>query len=140
MVEYARQWAAARPYRPTTVRTVSSLIENHIAGMSIGNRKLIALRPSEVQARATERSKLMSLLRLRNLLGILKQMYRDALLDRLVGISPVVPTANASCRVSVRSAVEGSDCTQDSEVTPNDPVAEYHSPSPGGSHRQVPTN
>ena len=29
VVEYARQWAAARPYRPSTARNVNSLINNY---------------------------------------------------------------------------------------------------------------
>ena len=83
VVEYARQWAAARPYRPSTARNVNSLINNHIAGTHLGSRRLVSLRPSEVQAWATERSKLMSPLRLRNTLGLLKAMYRDAVLRPL---------------------------------------------------------
>jgi integrase len=88
--QYARQWAAARPYRQSTARNVKSLIDNHIAGTHLGSRRMVALRPSEVQAWATERSHLMSPLRLRNTLGLLKTMYRDAVLDRLVGTSPCV--------------------------------------------------
>jgi hypothetical protein len=48
--EYARQWAATRPHRPTTAVRVASLIDKHIDGTKIGARRLSAVRNSEVQA------------------------------------------------------------------------------------------
>ena len=38
--EYARQWAATRPHRPTTAVRVASLIDKHIDGSKIGARAL----------------------------------------------------------------------------------------------------
>src|SRR5215212_3096210 len=50
VAEYARAWAATRPHRPTTARRVSNLIETHIARTKLRDRRLSAVRPSEVQA------------------------------------------------------------------------------------------
>lgn len=93
VADYARQWAAARPHRPSTARNVASLIEHHIAATPLGSRRLASVRPSEVQAWATGRAQVMSPLRVRNLVSMLRGMYRDAVLDRLVGVSPVVRIA-----------------------------------------------
>jgi hypothetical protein len=66
VAEYARAWAAARPHRPSTARRVSSLVETHIAGTKLGGRRLSAVRPSEVQAWASDRAKILAPSTLRN--------------------------------------------------------------------------
>jgi integrase len=86
---YARQWAAARPHRPTTAQRVNSLIERHIAATRLGERRLSAVRPSEVQAWATDRAGHLSPGTMRVLLGLLRSVYAAAVLDRLVAVSPV---------------------------------------------------
>ncbi|MCU1612771.1 MAG: Site-specific recombinase XerD, partial [Frankiales bacterium] len=60
VAEYARAWAAARPHRPSTARRVSSSIETHIAGTRLGGRRLSAVRPSEVQAWASDRAQVLA--------------------------------------------------------------------------------
>jgi integrase len=90
VAQYARQWAAARPHRPSTARNVASLIEHHIAATPLGSRRLARVRPSEVQAWASGRALVMSPLRLRNLVSMLRAMYADAVLDHLVGMNPVM--------------------------------------------------
>src|SRR5271166_864971 len=90
LTEFARQWAAARPHRPSTARGIKSLIDNHIALTGLGGRRLAAVRPSEVQAWATGRAAAMAPTRLRQLVSMLRAMYSDAVLDRLVGSNPVV--------------------------------------------------
>jgi hypothetical protein len=50
VVEHARAWAATRLHRRSTAHRVSSLIETHIAGTRLGDRRLSALRPSEVSS------------------------------------------------------------------------------------------
>lgn len=93
VAQYARQWAAARPHRPSTARNVKGLIEHHIAATPLGSRRLASVRPSEVQAWASGRSLVMSPLRLRNLVSMLRAMYSDAVLDHLVGTNPVARVA-----------------------------------------------
>ncbi|MDP9427399.1 MAG: site-specific integrase [Actinomycetota bacterium] len=93
VVEYARAWAAARPHRPTTARRVSQLIEVHIAGTRLGDRRLAAARPSEIQAWASDRAQVLAPSTLRNLVSLLRSIYANAVLDRLVASSPVVRVA-----------------------------------------------
>jgi integrase len=69
---------------------VSSLIETHIGGTPIGARRLAAVRPSEVQAWASDRAKVLSPSTLRNLVSLLRSIYASAVLDRRVGASSVV--------------------------------------------------
>ncbi|MCV2489456.1 site-specific integrase [Geodermatophilus sp. YIM 151500] len=93
VAEYARAWAAARPHRPTTARRVSSLIETHIAGTRLGDRRLSAVRPSEVQTWASDRAHVLAPSTLRNLVSLLRSIYASAVLDRLAASSPVVRVA-----------------------------------------------
>lgn len=90
VIEYARTWAAGRAHRETTARRVSGQIETHIAGTSLGNRRLAAVVPSEVQAWAADRARVLAPSTLRNLVSLLRSIYAAAVLDRLVGRSPVV--------------------------------------------------
>jgi integrase len=90
VAEYARAWAAIRPHRPSTARRVASLIDTHIAGTALGSRRLGHVRPSEVQAWATDRSKVLAPSTLRNLVSLLRSIFASAALDRLVATSPVV--------------------------------------------------
>lgn len=90
LAAYSRRWAAARPHRATTARRVSSLIERHIAGTSLGGRRLAAVLPSDVQSWAADRAKLLAPSTLRTLVSLLRSIYASAVLDRLVPASPVV--------------------------------------------------
>lgn len=56
VTDYAREWAASRPHCITTARQVAGKIECHLALTRLGARRLSAVRPSEVQAWATERA------------------------------------------------------------------------------------
>src|SRR3954451_14580264 len=93
VAEYARAWAAARPHRPTTARRVSGLIEVHIAGTRLGDRRLSAVHPSEVQSWASEQAQVLAPSTMRSLLSLLRSIYSSAVLDRLVASSPVVRVA-----------------------------------------------
>jgi integrase len=90
VVDYARRWVAIRPHRPTTARRMSSLVETHIAGTPLGGRRLPAVTPSEVQAWVSGRAAVLSPGTVRLLVGLLRSVYTSAVLDRLVGSSPVV--------------------------------------------------
>jgi integrase len=90
VAEYARAWAGNRPHRASTAERVSSLIEVHIAGTRLGGRRLVAVRPSEVQAWATDRAQILAPSALRALVRLLRSIYSSAVLDRLVASSPVV--------------------------------------------------
>src|SRR4051812_5653399 len=88
VAEYARQWASLRPHRESTARHVTSKIEIHIAGTKLGQRRIGTVRPSEVQAWATERSQHLSPVNLRNLVSMVRSIFRDAALDRLCAENP----------------------------------------------------
>lgn len=90
VAEYARVWASTRPHRPSSARRISSLIETHIAGTRLGDRRLSAVRPSEVQAWASDRAQVLAPSTLRNLVSLLRSIYSSAVLDRLIASSPVV--------------------------------------------------
>jgi integrase len=66
------------------------MIETHIAGTTLGARRLAAVTPSEVQAWASERAKVLAPTTLRNLVSLLSSVYASAVLDRHVGSSPVI--------------------------------------------------
>ena len=90
VAEYARQWASGRPHRPTTARRIGNLIDVHIAGSSLGSRRLASVRPSEIQAWASDRGRVLAPTTLRGLVSLLRSIYASAVLDRLVASSPVV--------------------------------------------------
>jgi integrase len=66
------------------------MISTHIEGTTIGNRRLASVLPSDVQAWATDRALVLAPSTLRNLVSLLRSIYASAVLDRLVGSSPVV--------------------------------------------------
>src|SRR4051812_12226619 len=72
VAEYARNWAATRPHRPTTARRTAGLIDNHIAATKLGSRRLADVRPSEVQGWASDRAKVLAPSTLRSLVGLLR--------------------------------------------------------------------
>jgi integrase len=90
VADYARQWALNRPHRATTARRVDSIIRVHIAGTSLGQQRLVAVRPSDVQAWATGRAAVLSPSTLRTVCGVLQSVFRAAAQDRLIASSPVV--------------------------------------------------
>jgi integrase len=88
--EYAKQWAAARPHRESTAARTATLIKTHIEATPLGSRRLVALRPSEVQAWATERSRRLAPSTLRLVVGTLRSVFNAAVRDRLVAYNPVI--------------------------------------------------
>ena len=85
-------------HRATTARRVASLIRTHITGTPLGSRRLSAVRPSEVQAWAADRARVLSPSTLRNLVSTSRSVYAAAVLDRLVASSPVVKVSLPSAR------------------------------------------
>jgi integrase len=88
VVEYARQWAATRPHRATTAVRTESAIKTHIEATPLGSRRLVAVRPSEVQAWVTERSQRLAPGTVALLVSILRSMLNAAVDDRLITSSP----------------------------------------------------
>lgn len=133
--QYAERWAGARPHRQSTARRVASLIETHIAGTSLGNRRLASVMPSDIQAWATDRSKSLSPGTLRLLVSLLRSIYSAAVLDRLVSSSPVVrlqlpPVSRARVRVLTVQQVR-----QLAATVPPQPGDGAHPSRPRSPHR-----
>jgi integrase len=89
VTQQARAYAATRPHRPTTAARVKSLIDKHIDGTPLGSRRLVAVRPSEVQAYVTDRAQVLSPGTLRLLVALLRSVFNAAVQDRLIASSPV---------------------------------------------------
>ena len=88
VAEYARQWAAARPHRQSTAARTAYLIEKHIAATRLGDRRLSAVRPTEVQAWVTDRSAVLSAGTVRLQVTVLRSIFSAAVHDRLIASSP----------------------------------------------------
>ena len=80
------------------------MIDTHIAGTGLGSRRLAAVTPSEVQARASDRARVLAPTTLRNLVSLLRSVYASAVLDRLVAASPVVRLSLPPRRRRITSA------------------------------------
>lgn len=91
--DYARQWIAARPHRPSTARRVASLVEVHVATTRLGGMRIGSVRPSDVQAWASDRAQVMAPSTLANLAALVRSIFAAAVLDRVIGVSPVVRLA-----------------------------------------------
>ena len=98
VAEKARQYAASRPHNPRTRRRVESLIRNDIEGTPLGARRLRDVRPSEVQAWVTDRSRKLAPSTLRNLVSFVRSVFAAAVLDRQIGASPCVRLSLPSTR------------------------------------------
>lgn len=93
VAEYAQAWAQTRPHRRSTASRTASSIKVHIAGTALGARRLVDVRPSEVQAWATGRAAVLAPSTVRGLVSLLRSIYAAAVLDRLVASSPVARIA-----------------------------------------------
>jgi integrase len=98
VVEKARQYAASRPHNPRTRRRVASWIKNDIEDTPLGARRLRDVKPSEVQAWVTDRSRKLALSTLRNLVSFVRSVFAAAVLDRQIGTSPCVRLSLPSAR------------------------------------------
>lgn len=88
VTEYAREWAESRPHRTSTARRVATLIERHVATTKLGPRRLVDVRPSEVQAWVSDRAQVLAPSTLRLLVSLMRSVFAAAVLDRLIASSP----------------------------------------------------
>ncbi|MFZ2012847.1 MAG: site-specific integrase [Nocardioides sp.] len=97
--EYARQWAAARPHRPSTAARVAGLIDHHLAPTPLGKRRLIDVKPTEVQAWATGRSAMLAPSSTRVVVSLVRSVFAAAAYDRLIPRNPaervILPRSDA---------------------------------------------
>lgn len=85
---YAWRWAATRPHNRRTARRIASVIKNHVEETSLGDQRLSRVLPSEAQAWATERARLLAPSTAANVVYTVRSIFNAAVLDRLVGTSP----------------------------------------------------
>jgi integrase len=90
VIGYARQWASGRPHGARTARKLASTLKNHVAATSLGNRRMASVLPSDIQAWATGRSKVLGPLTLQNVVYTVSSIFKAAAADRLIGSSPFV--------------------------------------------------
>ncbi|MCE3555135.1 site-specific integrase [Pseudonocardia sp. RS11V-5] len=93
VAEYARRWASVRPYRPSTARRIDSQIRLHVENTFLGSRRMASVLPSDVQAWVTQLAAQLAPSTVELTVNMLKAIFAAAVLDRVVGSSPVVRLA-----------------------------------------------
>lgn len=83
-------WLERRSVRDRTHERYASLIKCHIEAVPFGARRVAAVLPSEVHAWVADRGKVIGPASLRKLVGMLKSVMADAVLDRRIASNPVV--------------------------------------------------
>jgi integrase len=101
VTDAAWAWLARRSVRASSRRRLESMVRCHIETAPIGSRRMVAVLPSEVQAWATDRATVLAPTTLRKLIELLRSVYADAVLDRVVAVNPV----QALARLSLPSVV-----------------------------------
>lgn len=87
VLEYAQQWAAARPHRELSV-VQSRTYLNHIEAAPIGSRPIRLVKTSEVQAWVKYLSDKLGPQTVRNVYTFLKGVFASAVEDRLIAFTP----------------------------------------------------
>ncbi|MGQ0479712.1 MAG: tyrosine-type recombinase/integrase [Pseudonocardia sp.] len=88
VTELVRGHAASRMHKPRTAARTESMIRNHIEGTPLGARRIVAVRPSEVQTWVSDRAQVMAPRTLRLLVTTVRGAFNAAVLDHLVPASP----------------------------------------------------
>jgi integrase len=87
-------YAAARPYgAASTAARVDSMIRNHIAGTTLGGKRLVAVRASDAQAWTTERSAVLAPRTLLQVVTFVRSVFMAAERDHRIARSPFVRLA-----------------------------------------------
>lgn len=87
VLEYARDWVAARLHRETSARVMRAYLL-HIESTPLGARPIRLVRTSEIQAFIRDRSEHLAPSTLRNLYITLKAVFLSAVEDRLIPYTP----------------------------------------------------
>ncbi|MGH3942647.1 MAG: tyrosine-type recombinase/integrase [Pseudonocardiaceae bacterium] len=85
-----RAWLERRSVGPDTYKRLDRFIRNHIEAVPLGTRRLVAVRPSEVQAWVSDRARVMAPSSLAKVVSILRSACADAVADRKLAASPAV--------------------------------------------------
>lgn len=97
--EYSRDYVKARPYRDATAANRATQLDA-IEGSALGKMAMSKVRPSHVQAFATNYAQTHARSTTAGLVGFLRSVFRAAVEDRVIGLNPVVrvtlPTPEAA--------------------------------------------
>lgn len=96
VAEYFRQWVGDRVLRPSSVTIRETILRQHLEPLPLGSRPLVKVRPSEIQAWARDRSRVLGPVTLRGHVGMLRSMFATAVLDGLIARNPVQPDSRLS--------------------------------------------
>ncbi|RBY83725.1 site-specific integrase [Geodermatophilus sp. TF02-6] len=87
--EWAWDWLATRyDVRDATRARIESVIATHVDGTRLGDRRLVDLRPSEIQAWVADRSKVLAPSTLAKVVGRLRQLLAAAVDDGRIPYNP----------------------------------------------------
>ena len=88
VTEYARRWIGIQPYRPSSVERRESQLRTHLEPHRLGKMRLVAVKPSDVQAFATDKDRSMAPESVRSLMRFVSAVFASAARDRLIAVSP----------------------------------------------------
>lgn len=88
VAEYARQWVAIQPYRPSSRERRESQIRTHLEPSRLGRMRLVAVRRSDIQEFATAKDQERAPATVRNLMALVAAIFNAAARDRLIAFSP----------------------------------------------------
>lgn len=98
VAEYAAGWVSGREpgLRPNTRRAYGTWLHQHIEPTPLGSRPVAQVKPSEIQAWANSRAKLMGPRTLREHVTRLRSVFAAAVLDGVRPDNPVLPARGPS--------------------------------------------
>jgi integrase len=89
VAEYFRQWLDTRVTRPNTTRDRENILRNHLEPTPLGSRPIVKVRPSEIQAWAADRARVLGPVTLNRYVSTLRGVFGIAAFDGLIARNPV---------------------------------------------------
>jgi integrase len=96
VAEYFRMWLDTRVTRRSTTRDRSNILRNHLEPTPLGRRPIVRVRPSEVQAWAADRARVLGPTTLNRYVSTLRGVFAVAAFDGLIARNPVPPLSQMS--------------------------------------------
>lgn len=88
VLQWVEKFVANKNLRPSTEQINRSFIKIHVAPTPLGKRPIVKVRTSDVQAWATSRAKVMSPLKLRILVTLIRGAFTAAVHDHMISDTP----------------------------------------------------
>jgi integrase len=88
VAEYAQLFATIQPHGPRTAKRIDAYIRNHLAELSLGKMRLQKVRATDVQAWATDRSRVLADTTMRNTLSFVRSVFASAVHDGRISRDP----------------------------------------------------